>query len=103
MKSEIITINVAQTAKTLSFLTALISSLIAVIGIVLLAAGVETTIAFSYIISITVNSNGGKLFLFLCLPVLTFAATYISVAIFCIAYNFVAKKTGGIAFQTKLQ
>jgi hypothetical protein len=103
MKSEIIEINVPQTSKTLAILAAVISALVAVVGIVSLIAGIETEVAFDYIVSITVTDTAGKFFLFLFLPVLTFASTYISVAVACIAYNLVAKHTGGITFQTKPQ
>lgn len=103
IKSEIIELNVNQTSKTLALLATVISALIAVVGIVSLAAGVETKVAFDFIISITVSDNAGKFLLFLFLPVLTFASTYISVAIFCITYNIIAKHTGGIAFHTKPQ
>jgi hypothetical protein len=103
MKSEILELNITQTSKTLALLATVISALISVAGIVSLAAGVETEVAFEFIISITVTGTAGKFYLFLFLPILTFAATYISVAVFCITYNIIAKHTGGIAFHTKPQ
>ncbi|MDC8831373.1 hypothetical protein [Alteromonas gilva] len=103
MKSEIVELNVTQTSKTLALLAAVISILISIIGIVSLAVGVETKVAFEFIVSITVTSSDGKFFLFLFLPVLNFAATYMLVAVFCIVYNLVAKHTGGITFYTKPQ
>jgi hypothetical protein len=103
MKSQIVEINVTKTSKTLAFLAAVISALISAVGIMSLLAGIETKVAFDFIISVTVTNTVDKFYLFLFLPVLTFVATYLSVTIFCIVYNLVAKHTGGITFQTKSQ
>lgn len=101
MKSEVIQINVGQASKTLAFLALLVSVLIAVSGLVTLAVGAETDIEFSFVISISATGMANKILLLLLMPVFSFVATYVSVAVFCMLYNMVAKYTGGIAFLTK--
>jgi hypothetical protein len=101
MKSEILEINISQTSKTLAILAAVVSALITVTGLISLAVGLETEIAFQFFISITVTSVASKALLLLFMPVLCFVVTYVSVAVFCIIYNMVAKHTGGITFLTK--
>jgi len=103
MKSEITELNVTQTSRTLALVVAILTVFIAVIGIMTLAASAQTDVTFKFIIPITVTDTASAFLLYLFLPFYTLAATYILVAAFCIAYNLVAKYTGGITFHTKPQ
>lgn len=100
MKSEIIKIEVNQTAKALAIVAAILSAFISVFGLIALAFGIETSIAFNYVISITVSGVFWKIILLLTYPILTSILAYLSVAIFCLVYNFAAKYAGGIRFQS---
>jgi len=103
MKSEITELNVTQTSRTLAFLVAILNVFVAFIGIMTLAVSAQTDVTFKFIIPITATDTASAFFLYLFSPLFTLAATYILVAAFCIAYNLVAKYTGGITFHTKPQ
>ena len=75
MKMIIIDIDRVESSKILAALAGQISCFFAVLGLIFLTVGNEANIEWKFIVSI-----------------------YISVSIFCVIYNFVAKRTGVIAF-----
>ncbi|MGM0429570.1 MAG: hypothetical protein ACQEQ2_04655 [Pseudomonadota bacterium] len=102
MKLEVTTIEVKQTAKALATVAAILSAFISVFGLIALAfVGIETSISFNYVISITVSGTFGKTILLLFYPILTFIFAYLTVAVFALLYNYTAKYTGGIKFQSE--
>ena len=102
MKLEVTRIEVKQTAKALATVAAILSALISVLGLIALALiGIETSISFDYVISITVSGTAGKIILLLAYPLLTFIFAYLTVAVFGLLYNYTAQYTGGIKFQSE--
>lgn len=101
MKSEITKIDVIQTAKVLATVAALLSTFTSVLGLIaLLFVGIEGNISFNYVISISVSGTVGKTMLLFSYPILTYLFAYLTVVIFCLFYNYIAKYTGGIKFQS---
>jgi len=102
VKSEVIRIEVNQTAKSLAIVAAILSAFISVFGLIALAlVGIETSISFNYVISITVSGTVGKTILLLSYPILTFIFAYLTVAVFGLLYNYTAQYTGGIKFKSE--
>lgn len=97
---EVTRIEVKQTAKALATVAAILSAFISVLGLIALAlVGIETSISFHYVISITVSGTAGKIILLLAYPLLTFIFAYLTVTVFGLFYNYTAQYTGGIKFQ----
>ncbi len=99
MKKEINEINVNQAAKTLATVSAIIGALLSVSGLVSLAFGLKTHFSFNFIVSIAVSGTSGAIILLLLLPVMSFIVAYLTTAVFCLIYNFTAKRTGGITLH----
>lgn len=101
MKSEVIRIEVHQTAKVFAIVAAILSAFISVFSLIALAFGIETSVSFNYIISITVSGAVWKTVLLLIYPILTYIFVYFSVAVLCLVYNFTAKNFGGMKFRSR--
>ena len=101
MKSEVTRIEVKQTAKTLAIVATILSAFMSAFSLIGLAFGIEVSISFNYVISATVSGTTGKIMLLLTFPILAFIFAYLTIAVFCLIYNFTAKYTGGISIRLR--
>ncbi len=96
MVYEIKKIDVCRSAKVLAAVAFIINLFISAFGFVALALGMQTTVSFDYIISISVHGMAWKIGLLLISPVLMFIVAYLSFAVVFLFYNYVVKYTGGL-------
>ena len=96
MEYELKKIDVKQSAKVLAAVALIINLFISVFGFEALAFGIQTTVSFDYIISISVQGLVWKIGLLLLSPILMFILAYLSFAVVFLLYNYVVKYTGGL-------
>jgi type III secretory pathway component EscU len=96
MEYELKKIDVKQSAKVLAAVALIINLFISVFGFIALVFGIQTTVSFDYIISISVQGLVWKIGLLLLSPILMFILAYLSFAVVFLLYNYVVKYTGGL-------
>lgn len=100
MKHEITRLEVHQNAKVFAVISAVIALIIAIpVALLISAAGIVNDGPVRPLNPLLSIGSAG--FMVLIYPILYLVFTYIFTAIFCLLFNFVARMTGGIRYETK--